>query len=116
MSFAFASEVTGLQYAGTDLGGLFAQRCATCINPRFYHLLHHITRFCKMARADLYSGRLSGRTMGDYLDFRNVPAAAVHNYIVPMAGAIWSASARKIPGVSGRNPRSGSGPTTDCSP
>jgi predicted NAD/FAD-binding protein len=95
MSFAFASEVTGLQYAGTDLGGLFAQR-RNLINPRFYHLLHHITRFCKMARADLYSGRLTGRTMGDYLDFRNVSAAAVHNYIVPMAGAIWSASAREI--------------------
>lgn len=95
MSFAFASEVTGLQYAGTNFSGLFAQR-SNLIRPRFHHLLHHITRFCKLARADLHSGRLTGRTMGDYLDERKVPASTVNAYIVPMAGAIWSASARDI--------------------
>ena len=95
MSFAFASEVTGLQYAGTDLGGLFAQRW-NLSNPRFPQLLHGITRFCQTARADLYSGRLSGRTVGDYLKWRKIPARTVSNYIVPMAGAIWSASAAGI--------------------
>lgn len=95
MSFAFASEISGLQYAGTNLDGLFAQRW-NLLSPRFHHLLHHITRFCRLARADLYSGRLSGRTLNDYLRWRNVPASTVRNYLVPMAGAIWSASAEGI--------------------
>lgn len=95
MSFAFASEISGLQYAGTDLNGLFAQRW-NLVNPRFHHLLHHITRFCRLARSDLYRGLLHGRTVGDYLRWRRVPEATVRNYIVPMAGAIWSASAESI--------------------
>lgn len=92
MSFAFASEVTGLQYAGTGLDGLFAQR-RNWVNPRFHALLRSITRFCREARADLYNGRLVGRTVGDYLAWRRVPARTVSSYIIPMAGAIWSASA-----------------------
>lgn len=95
MSFAFASEVTGLQYAGTNINGLFAQRW-NAINPRFHALLRGIARFCQQARADLYSGHLAARTVGDYLAWRNIPARTISNYIVPMAGAIWSASAEGI--------------------
>ncbi len=95
MSFAFASEISGLQYAGTDLSGLFAQRW-NVVNPRFLALLRGIIRFCKIAQADLHSGQLTGRTVGNYLAWRNVSPQTIRCYIVPMAGAIWSASAAGI--------------------
>ncbi len=95
MSFAFASPATGLQYSGTGWNGIFAQR-RNLLNPRFHHLLYHIVRFCKVARADLAGGLIARRTVGEYLAWRKVPEYAVRHYIAPMAGAIWSASASGI--------------------
>ena len=95
MSFAFASEVSGLQYAGTSWNGLFAQR-RNLVNPRFLALLRGIVRFCRMAREDLHRGRLAGRTVGDYLAWRGVSPQTIGNYLIPMAGAIWSASGEGI--------------------
>lgn len=95
MSFGFCSEVTGLQYAGTGLRGLFADR-SNALNPRFLGLLAEIARFCRVSRRDLRDGLLRDRTVGAYLSWRGFSANVARNYIVPMAAAIWSATQRSI--------------------
>jgi predicted NAD/FAD-binding protein len=95
MSFAYASGIGKLQYAGTGWNGLFAQR-SNLVNPRFYRLLRDITRFCRMARTDLHNGHLAGFTVADYLKQRGVSEQTIRAYLVPMSGAIWSASAAGI--------------------
>ena len=97
MSFGYSDERTGLQYAGTGIGGLFAQR-RNLFSPGHWQFLRGIARFCRTARADLAAGRLAGLTVGQYLDAQGVSARVREAYILPMAGAIWSSSLRDIAG------------------
>lgn len=90
MSFGFHCEETGLQYAGTSLDGLFAQR-ANLASPRFWHLCAGVLRFQRTARRDLEQGAIDpGTTLGRYLSILRLPANVVHDYILPMGAAIWS--------------------------
>ncbi len=97
MSFGYYDETSGLQYAGTDLAGLFAQP-QNVLKPSYWRFLLEIARFCKTARADLAAGRLTGMTVGDYLDQHGYSAFTRNAYILPMAGAIWSSSLKDIEG------------------
>jgi predicted NAD/FAD-binding protein len=90
MSFGFWSKVSDLQYAGTGLNGLFAQR-RNLLRPSFVSMLCEIMAFCRKTRANLHEGRLAGKTMGEYLAAENVSEDAVRQYIIPMGAAIWSA-------------------------
>ena len=90
MSFGFYSKETGIQFAGSSLNGLFAQR-ANLFRPSYIRMLREIVRFCRTARRDLQAGGLEGKTMGDYLAEGRYSQDAVRNYIIPMGAAIWSA-------------------------
>lgn len=89
MSFGYHDENTGLQYAGTDLSGLFAQR-GNALSPSFWRLLAGIVRFNAPALADLERGALSGLTLGEYLARRGFGRAFTEHYILPIGAAIWS--------------------------
>lgn len=95
MSFGYYDEQSGLQYAGTSLLGLFAQPL-NALKPSYWRFLREIVRFCRNARADLAAGRLTGVTLGDYLDHHGYSSFTRSAYILPMAGAIWSSSLRDI--------------------
>lgn len=89
MSFSFQSAATGLEYAGTGLNGLFAQR-RNLVRPAHWRLLIEVARFCRKARADLAEGRLGKATLHEYLAQSRYHADMVDHYLVPMASAIWS--------------------------
>jgi predicted NAD/FAD-binding protein len=93
MSFGFASEKTGLTYAGTSFSGLFAQR-RNLLRPSFYRFLNEILRFGRQALADLEADRVGEVTLAEYT--RTLSPATVRDYVVPMAAAIWSATQRDI--------------------
>lgn len=97
MSFGFWDEVTGLQYAGTSLGGLFAQR-RNALNPGFLGMLWDIRRFCTQALEDLEDRPewLAGQTLGRYLRNGRYGRYMVHNYVLPMGAAIWSTAPGKM--------------------
>ncbi|HMP76648.1 MAG TPA: FAD-dependent oxidoreductase [Kiritimatiellia bacterium] len=95
MSFGYHDEESGLQYAGTGFGGLFAQPL-NALKPSYWRFLKEITRFCTTARADLAAGRLAGLTVGEYLAQCGFSPFTRRAYILPMAGAIWSSSMRDI--------------------
>jgi phytoene dehydrogenase-like protein len=52
MSFAVSLDDGRLEYAGTDLGGLFAQK-RNLVSPRFWSMLRDLERFYRCAPRDL---------------------------------------------------------------
>ena len=91
MSFSLSDQATGLEYAGSNLNTLFAQR-KNLVSPSFLGMLRDITRFNRESVEDLETGLIpAGETLGEYLVRRRYGAAFRDNYLVPMGSAIWSA-------------------------
>ena len=91
MSFAFHDAATGMGYAGTTLNGLFASR-SHLFQPGFWRFLWSVLRFGKGVQQDLERGRLTGITLGNYLQRNRIDDRLVRDYLLPMVGAVWSAS------------------------
>ncbi len=92
MSFSVSCELSGLEYNGSDLGGLFAQR-RNLLRPAFWGLLRDILRFNRQAQEDLKQGAIEpGISLGDYLQRLGMGDWLRDKYLVPMGSAIWSAS------------------------
>lgn len=91
MSFSVQSGVTGLEYNGTSLNTLFAQR-SNLLNPRFLKMVREILRFNALTRKELKEGLIPpGETVGGYLDRHGFSGYFRDCYIIPMGAAIWSA-------------------------
>jgi predicted NAD/FAD-binding protein len=93
MSFSLRCERTGLEYNGTSLNSLFAQR-RNIVRPSFLRMIADILRFNTRAKAWLASPASDDRlTLGDFLASGRYSSQFVEHYIVPMGRAIWSAEA-----------------------
>ena len=90
MSFSVMSETTGIEYAGTNLSTLFAQR-RRLLSPSYYRFLRDIMRFNRTAIDDLANERISASvTLHDYLEKLSLCDLFNSHYLLPMAAAIWS--------------------------
>lgn len=91
MSFSVDSQRTGLQYNGTRLNSLFAQR-RNLVNVRFLKMVREILQFNRQAKDDLANDRIDeSETVGAYLNRNRYSRYFRNFYIVPMGAAIWSA-------------------------
>lgn len=91
MSFSVDCNSTGLQYNGTSLNTLFAQR-RNLLNLPFLKMVREILHFNKETRADLEAGAINNEeTLGEYLNRNGYSRYFRNYYIVPMGAAIWSA-------------------------
>ena len=90
MSFAASLREGTLEYSGTDLAGLFAQR-RNILSPRFWRMLADIRRFYREAPHEAESLDES-LTLGGYLATRGYGEPFRDDHLLPMAGAIWSAT------------------------
>jgi predicted NAD/FAD-binding protein len=88
MTFGFRSERTGLEYSGSSLDGLFAQR-RNFLRPQFWGMLAEILRFFREARA-LLEGEGEEQPLGDFLDERGFARDFQEEHLLPMGAAIWS--------------------------
>jgi uncharacterized protein len=95
ISFGYWDEKSGLQYAGTNLNGLFAQR-SNLWSPAFWRMLREMGWFKVRAKKDLAGGKLEELTLGEYLMDENYSSRFIHDYIVPMGSALWSTSVREM--------------------
>ena len=95
MSFAASLDGGRLEYAGSDINGLFGQR-SNLLSPGFLRMLADIVRFNGAAKA--YLGRRSGSTLslGDFLERGRYGARICNHYLLPMAAAIWSSPTERI--------------------
>ncbi|GAB4072601.1 NAD(P)/FAD-dependent oxidoreductase [Ancylobacter sonchi] len=93
MSFAVSLDGGRLEYAGTDLRGLFVQP-RNLLSPRFGSMLADLMRFYRNAPRDLPTMGL--QSLDSYLDSNRYGAAFRHDHLYPMAAAIWSTPAADV--------------------
>lgn len=92
MSFSVSCSRTGIEYAGSNLNTLFAQR-SNLLNPAFLTMLRDIVRFNKQVVRDLDEGRIAeDTTLGHYLSINRYSKTFRDWYLIPMGSAIWSSS------------------------
>ena len=91
MSFSVSQDDGKLEYAGTDLNGLFAQR-SNIINPRFWLMLRDLIRFYRQAPEE----KADDLSLGMFLERHHYGRAFIDDHLLPMAAAIWSAPAAKL--------------------
>ena len=89
MSFSVQHLPAGLEFCGSSLNHLFAQR-KNLIRPRFWKMILQINRFNKEAVEALSSGKFDAMTLGDYVRTRKYGDDFLNFYLVPMSSAVWS--------------------------
>ena len=94
MSFSVRCDRTDLEYNGTSLDTLFAQR-RNLLRPSFWRMLRDILRFNREA-PELLERPDESLTLGDYLERGGYSRPFVEHYVVPMGAAIWSAEPRRM--------------------
>ncbi len=94
MSFSVRNDASGLEYNGTSLNGLFAQR-RNLLRPSFLRMLGEILRFNREAPRllDTPGGELP---LADFLAEGRYGAHFINDYLVPMGAAIWSTDPRRM--------------------
>ncbi|MDX2082398.1 MAG: NAD(P)-binding protein [Rickettsiales bacterium] len=90
MSFGVKID-NGLEYAGTNLNTVFAQR-KNIFNWQFLMMLRDILRFNKKAEAILEKPFDANYSLKNLLDDLAVKKYFREFYLLPMSGAIWSCS------------------------
>ena len=95
MSFSVRHDDTGLEYAGSSLNHLFAQR-RNLFRPRFIRMLLAVARFNREAVAALQDPGWGGVSLGDYVRRRGYGADFFDLYLVPMSSAVWSTPPEKM--------------------
>jgi uncharacterized protein len=94
MSFALSLREPDLEWAGTDVGTLFAQR-RNLVRPAFLGMIADIARFNRAATAMASGGQCPDTTLGDYLERERYGRGFRDWYLAPMVGAIWSTPAAR---------------------
>jgi predicted NAD/FAD-binding protein len=89
MSFSVRHADTGLEYCGSSLNHLFAQR-RNLLRPRFYRMLGAIGRFNREALSALADPATEGMTLEEYVGSRGYGKDFLSLYLAPMSSAVWS--------------------------
>lgn len=86
-----------LEWSGSDLGAVFAQR-TNLLRPAFWGLLADILRFNRLATALAMSAEEAAwaEPIADFLDRHRFGPAFRHGYLLPMIGCIWSCPTQQM--------------------
>ncbi len=99
MSFSMRCDRSGLEYQGSTTNQLFSQR-RNLLRPRHYRMLRDILRFNRDARSALREREqeLASLSVRDFIADGGYGPELAEDYLLPMAGAIWSSPAETIEG------------------
>ena len=89
MSFSVQHLLLGLEYCGTSLNHLFAQR-KNLFSPRFWKMVLQINRFNKESALALQTKEYDSLTLEEYVKLRGYGNDFLRLYIIPMSSAVWS--------------------------
>jgi len=99
MSFSVQNRKAGIEYSGTSLNHLFAQR-KNLLRPSFVRLLWQINRFnadaIKMLEEALENPTYAQITLQDYVRERDYGQNFMQQYLIPMSAAVWSTEYTKM--------------------
>jgi predicted NAD/FAD-binding protein len=99
MSFSVRSERSGLEYNGTSLNTLFAQR-RNLFRPSFHRMIRDILRFNRASLKLLAGG--NDITLGEHLRAHDYSRELIDDYLIPMGAAIWSTDPARMLGFPAR--------------
>ena len=88
MSFSVRNQTSGIEYNGTSLNTLFAQRL-NVLKPSFHRMIRDILRFNREAPG-LLASEGPELALGDYLSAGRYSRQFIEDYLIPMGAAIWS--------------------------
>lgn len=96
MGFSLSCRQTGLEYSGSGLGGLFAQR-RNLLSLSHWRMLKDIIRFNREAAEHLELNVISDSVrLGEYLQRHSYSDEFRRYYLIPMASAIWSSGLGEV--------------------
>ena len=93
MGFSVKAPYKKLEYSGSSINALFAQR-RNLFRPSFYIMIKEILRFNRVAKSKL-EGLAESMTIKEFLRQNKFSKHFIENYIIPMGAAIWSTAAKK---------------------
>lgn len=90
MSFSVRCDAADVEYNGSSLNGLFAQR-RNFLRPSFYRMLRDVVRFNRDAPELVLSRPATDETtVGEFLGRHRYSREFSEHYLLPMGAAIWS--------------------------
>ena len=89
MSFSVQHCESGLEYSGSGLNGIFAQR-KNIFNVQYIKMLLQVTRFNKECVAVLENPKYANYSLGEYIKEFKYGEELLWKYLVPMSSAVWS--------------------------
>ncbi len=95
MSFSVQHVPSGLEFCGSGLSGLFAQK-RNLLNWRYWRLLREIARFNEQAPQILDDPRYEHFTLRQYAAEKGYSQEMLDKYLVPMSSAVWSSPANRM--------------------
>lgn len=92
MSFSVQHIPSGLEYCGTGVNGLFAQR-RNILNPAHIRMLLDIDRFRREAGEVLDDPGFAAWPLAQYIRAKGYSEDFLQKFLVPMSSAVWSTPA-----------------------
>jgi predicted NAD/FAD-binding protein len=91
MSFSVQARSHAIEWGGSNLASVFAQR-SNLLRPAFWRMLTEITRFNRLASATSphIEAAAAEQTVGEFLDQHRFSREFRQWYLLPMIGCIWS--------------------------
>ncbi|WP_210415563.1 NAD(P)/FAD-dependent oxidoreductase [Bdellovibrio sp. NC01] len=93
MSLAINARHKNLEWAGTNLDTVFAQR-TNILRPGFLRMLYEITRFHREAEANKELAHKNNWSLGQLIKARAYSDGFKRDYLLPIGAAIWSTPER----------------------
>lgn len=95
MSFSVQHLPTRLEFCGSGVNGLFAQR-SNFFNIPYLKLLYQINRFNTESPAILDNPKYKNYTLRQYILEKKMGTDILYRYIIPMSSAVWSTEERDM--------------------
>ncbi len=89
MSFGVQHRASGIEYCGSSVDQLFAQR-RNLLRPRYLRFLATVRRFNRDAHEAIRTHAFDELTLAEYAQARGYGEDFLRFYLLPMAGAVWS--------------------------
>ncbi len=89
MSFSVQHLSSGLEYCGTGLSGLFAQR-KNIVSPSHWRMLLEMSRFNQESLEVLEGEKYLSYSLKDYVRGKGYSDNFFYKFLVPISSAVWS--------------------------
>ena len=88
MSFSVSIKNSNIEYSGSGLGGIFANKI-NLFDLKFLIMIKEIISFYKSA-PKMLEGKIKDQTLGTFLSEKKLSNYFIEYHLIPMVAAIWS--------------------------